>query len=117
MLKTKTAEVSLGDESRTPCKSKKLEEIQGGRMVKSICPPGLDSKGEGAEEGGMARNEEQGSSRRGEDVGRRRVGGARFLTFKGEGVRTISCICLNARSIMNKMNEFMFYMLEDTVWP
>ena len=57
--------------------SKKLEEIQGGRMVKSICPPGLDSKGEGAEEGGMARNEEQGS-RRGEDGGRRGVGGARF---------------------------------------
>ena len=74
-------------------------------MVESISPPGLDSKGEGAEEGGMARNEEQGRGK-GKDGGGGRVEGARF----GEGVRMISCICLNARSIMNKMNEFMALM-------
>ena len=74
-------------------------------MVESICPPGLDSNGEGAEEGGMARKEGQGS-RKGEDGEGRRVGGARF----GEGVSMISCICLNARSIMNKMDEFMALM-------
>ena len=94
-------------------KAKKLEEIQGGRMVESICPPGLDSKGDGAEKGGMARNEEQGSGK-GEDGEWRSVGGARF----GKRVKRISCLCLNARSIMDKMDEFMALMdvLRPDVW-
>ena len=54
----------------------------------------------------MAGNEEQ-NGRRGEAFGIGRGGCCNGKKGFGVGVRELSCMCLNARSIMNKMDEFM----------
>ena len=64
---------------------------------------------EGGEERGVAGNEEQNGGR-GEALDVGRGGGREGGGGLGVGMRRLSCICLNARSIMNKMDEFMVLM-------
>ena len=90
-------------------RAKKLKELEGGRMVEGVCSPGFDPNGEGREEGGVAGIEEQNGGRReefGVDGGKGGGGGE----WIGRGVKELSCICLNARSIMNKMDKFTVLM-------
>ena len=65
--------------------------------------------GKAGKKGGMPGNEKQNGGW-GEEFGAGGGRGGGGGEGSGGGVRELSCICLNARSILNKMDEFRVLM-------